>query len=131
MRVLLFVSLAAGCWTSSVSEPVAPPATAEARPLRPVRMTSPAEHPSGSPSLVVRVLNLSVANNVITVGLSAGQNQGIEATWHAEVLDGQTDLPLPGGELEIVLVKPTVTVTRTQLTVPEIQKNTRVRVTPR
>jgi hypothetical protein len=86
---------------------------------------------SGSPALVVRVLNLSVANNVITVGLSAGQNQGIEASWYAEVLDGQTDLPLPGGELEIVTVKPTVTVTRTQLTVQQIQQNTRVRVVPR
>lgn len=89
------------------------------------------DQPSGTNALVVRVLNFSVANNVITVGLGAGQNQGIEESWHAEVLDGQTDLPLRNGELEIVKVKPTVTVTRTQLSVQQIQQNTRVRVSPR
>lgn len=127
MRCFLVAWLVAGCWTAK-SDPVEP--TSSTAPP-PVKMKPAVEQRSGTSALVVRVLDFSIANNVITVGLNAGQNRGIEASWYAEVLDGQTDLPLPGGELEILTVKPTVTVTRTQLTLQQIQRNTRVRVSPR
>lgn len=86
--------------------------------------------PTGPQPIIVRVLNFAVHNNVITVGVGGGANRGIEDTWRAEILDGQTELPLAGGELEIVKVDATVTVTKTGLTVDQIKQNTRVRLSP-
>jgi hypothetical protein len=84
-----------------------------------------------SEPLVVRVLGFSVARGgTILITVKAGSYQGVDDTWRAEVLDGQTDLPLAGGEIQIVKVSEEKTTGNVTLTLQQVQANTRVRLLP-
>ena len=80
--------------------------------------------------VTTRVLKNEVqgADTIITIG--AGTNSGIQKTWRATVLRGDTDQPLSGGEVQIIRVDKAATVGKVKLTTDQIKANDRVKFSP-
>jgi hypothetical protein len=130
-KIVLVAWIVGGCWRSSQAPAPAPaaPDVVEPQAAAPTVVKAD-EDPSLPKPLIVRVLGLSVGNGHVLVTIKAGREQGIDDTWHAQVLEGSTDLPLANGELQIIKVEDAKTSTHSQMTVDEIKANTRVRLTP-
>jgi uncharacterized protein with von Willebrand factor type A (vWA) domain len=86
---------------------------------------------AGQPGPVIaRIVGtwLSAPTVVLTIG--AGSSSGIARDWTAAVLRGNSDQPLPGGDIAITQVDKTSTLGRTSLTADALLANPRVRLSP-
>jgi hypothetical protein len=66
---------------------------------------------------------------IITIG--AGKASGVAKGWRVYVLRGDTDSPLPGGEVSVVRIDNNFTVGKVRLTVDQLKANDRVKLTPK
>jgi hypothetical protein len=66
------------------------------------------------------------ASEVIVV--PRGRNHGVAASWTGTVLRGDTDEPLPGGEVTVIRVDRNLTVGKVFLTAEQLKANPRVRL---
>ena len=77
-----------------------------------------------------RVLKNEVQGGELVITIGAGSNQGIQKTWKATVLRGETETPLPGGEVTVVRLDKGFIVGKVKLTADQIKENYRVKFTP-
>jgi len=65
---------------------------------------------------------------IITIG--AGSNSGVKKGWTAVMLRGESDSPLPGGDITIVRIDKASTIGKVQLTADQVKVNYRVKLSP-
>ncbi|HEY4239096.1 MAG TPA: hypothetical protein VGM88_04745 [Kofleriaceae bacterium] len=85
--------------------------------------------PAPSPVLG-RVIDIRLTGGSTVITISGGSAQGIGKLWHATLLRGDTDKPLPDGKIDIVRVDKNMTIGKVGATNDEIRANLRVRFTP-
>jgi hypothetical protein len=79
--------------------------------------------------VVARIINMRVQDSQLVVTITAGRNEGVASNWTGHVLRGDSDVSLPGGEIQIVRVDKTLTIGKTHLTGDELAANVRVKLT--
>jgi hypothetical protein len=77
--------------------------------------------------VVGRIISRAVVGSHLIIAIAAGSQQGVKVDWVATVLRGDTDVPLPGGEVDVVRIDKQVIVGRSRLTVDQLAANPRVR----
>jgi hypothetical protein len=77
--------------------------------------------------VVGRIVTSVVVDSYQVIAIAAGSQQGIKIDWVATVLRGDTDVPLPGGEIEVVRIEKQLVVGRSRLTTAQLAANPRVR----
>jgi hypothetical protein len=80
--------------------------------------------------VTARVLKNEVQSGELVITIGAGSNSGIQKGWKATVLRGETETPLPGGDVVVVRVDKGVVVGKVHLTADQIKENYRVKFTP-
>jgi hypothetical protein len=80
--------------------------------------------------VTTRVLKNEVQGSDTIITIGAGTNSGIQKTWRATVLRGDTDQPLSGGDVQIIRVDKAATVGKVKLTTDQIKANDRVKFSP-
>ncbi len=80
--------------------------------------------------VTTRVLKNEVQGSEVILTIGAGTNQGIAKTWKANVLRGDSDQPLPGGDVTIIRVDKAATIGKVRLTTDQIKANDRVKFSP-
>lgn len=81
-----------------------------------------------APPVKARIIGNSVQNGEVIITIGAGTNSGVQKDWTAQVLRGDTDTPLAGGDITIVRVDKGVTVGRVRLTTDQISTNSHVKL---
>ena len=77
-----------------------------------------------------RVIGNSVQGDSTVITISAGKKQGIGTSWKGQVLRGDSDSPMVGGEVIVIRVDETRTVGRVKLTTDQINSNPYVKLSP-
>lgn len=77
--------------------------------------------------VVGRIISRSVVGSHLIIAIAAGSQQGIGVDWVATVLRGDTDVPLAGGEVDVVRIDKRLSIGRSRLTVDQLAANPRVR----
>ncbi len=77
-----------------------------------------------------RVVKNDVQGNDLLVTISGGSAQGITKAWRAQVLRGDSDVPLPSGDVFVIRVDKTQTLGRVHLTTDQLSANPNVKFTP-
>jgi hypothetical protein len=80
--------------------------------------------------VITRVLTNVVENGEMVITIAGGTNNGIKKDWKGVVLRGQSDDPLPGGEIRIFSVDKSQTRGRVRLTADQLKANNRVKLSP-
>jgi len=80
------------------------------------------------PPVVGRIIQNNVSGGDVIITIGAGTNSGVQKTWGASVLRGDSDQPLAGGEVTVIRVDKSVTVGKVHLTTDQIASNPRVRL---
>lgn len=80
--------------------------------------------------VITRILRNSIENGEMTIVIAGGTNNGIKKDWKGEVLRGQSDEPLPGGEVRIFQVDKGQTRGKVRLTADQLKANNRVKLSP-
>jgi len=89
----------------------------------------PLPHTQARPSPVIgRVVAVTLRDGKVIVTISVGRNSGVGADWTAQLLRGDSDDLLPGGDIKIVRVDKAITVGTIAVTVDELAANSRVRL---
>jgi hypothetical protein len=79
--------------------------------------------------VVARIIQTKVQDSQLVVTITAGSNEGVASNWTGHVLRGESDVSLPGGEIQIVRVGKTLTIGKIHLTGDELLANLRVKLT--
>ena len=82
------------------------------------------------PPVIGRIIGNNVQGSDVIITIGAGTNSGVQKTWGAHVLRGDTDQPLAGGEVTVIRVDKGVTVGKVHLTTDQLSQNSRVRLSP-
>lgn len=90
----------------------------------------PPAPPSPPPPVTARIIKLAVDGDAVVCTLGTGNDAGVAKTWRAQVLRGDTRLPLVGGKAEIVRVDRRTTVVRVKLTPETVRENPTVLLAP-
>lgn len=107
------------------------PGQTETIPDKPGAAPAPPPCTDGAvPRIIARILHTEIANSQALVVISAGTTAGVTRSWIGHVLRGDGDVPLPGGEIQIVRVDKTVSIGKSRLTADELRDNYRVKLTP-
>jgi hypothetical protein len=77
-----------------------------------------------------RVIGNSVQGDSTIITISAGKKQGVGTGWRGQVLRGDTDSPMVGGEVTVVRVDDTRTIGKTKLTTDQVSANPYVKLSP-
>ncbi|CAN5685814.1 hypothetical protein BH11MYX3_BH11MYX3_34850 [soil metagenome] len=80
--------------------------------------------------VVTRVLKNEVQGSDTIITIGAGSNSGIAKGWRANVLRGDSDQPLSGGDIIIIRIDKAATVGKVKLTTDQIKANDRVKFSP-
>ena len=80
--------------------------------------------------VLANVVGTSIVGDELQITIGAGMRQGIAKSWRGVVLLGSGDTALPGGELTLVRVDPKLSIARVRLTVEQVTKNPRVKLSP-
>lgn len=80
------------------------------------------------PPVIGRIVGNSVSGSELIITIGQGQNAGVEKSWSAVVLRGDSEEPLRGGDVTIVRVDKTLTVGKVRLTTDQLSSNSRVRL---
>ncbi len=84
--------------------------------------------PPDSP--IALILKTTIAGHATLMEVSAGSAQGIARTRRAQVLQGDTDQPIDGGDAVIIRIDEQTTILKVKLTPDQLKANPRVRFTP-
>jgi hypothetical protein len=82
------------------------------------------------PPVTARIIRNDVSGSDLIVTIGAGSDSGVQKTWGAHVLRGDTDQPLAGGEVTVIRVDKKLTVGKVHLTTDQVASNGRVRLSP-
>lgn len=77
-----------------------------------------------------RVLKPEVAGNEVTITIATGSDAGVAKGWKGQVLRGDSESPLSGGDFVVFRVDKKVSVGKVRLTVDQINANPWVRLSP-
>ncbi|MFN0246335.1 MAG: hypothetical protein ACKV2T_05475 [Kofleriaceae bacterium] len=80
--------------------------------------------------VTARVLRQETQGQDIIITVGAGSNSGVEKSWRAQVLRGDSGEPLGGGDVAIIRVDKQATVGRVRLTADQIKQNDKVKLSP-
>jgi len=80
------------------------------------------------PPVIGRIIGNTVQGSDVIITIGAGTNSGVQKSWGAQVLRGDTDQPLAGGEVTVIRVDKGVTVGKVRLTTDQLASNSRVRL---
>jgi hypothetical protein len=80
--------------------------------------------------VTTRIVRAQAIGSWVVITIGAGKQQGVTSNWKATVLHGDTDLPLDGGEIELVRIEKSFAVGKSHLTVEQLADHPRVRLTP-
>ncbi len=80
------------------------------------------------PPVIGRIVGNQVSGSDVIITIGAGKNSGIQDTWTATVLRGDSDSPLAGGEVHVIRVDKGITVGKVHLTTDQLATNSRVRL---
>jgi hypothetical protein len=78
------------------------------------------------PPVIGRIIANNVQGSDVIITIGAGANSGVQKTWGAHVLRGDTNQPLAGGEVTVIRVDKGVTVGKVHLTTDQLSTNSRV-----
>jgi hypothetical protein len=89
-------------------------------------------HPApAKPSPVIaRVIAVLPQGGKVIITIAAGANSGVARGWTAQLLRGDGEDPLPGGDVAIVRVDKVITVGRVNATPDQLTSNPRVKLSP-
>ena len=79
--------------------------------------------------VTARVLKQEDSGSDLIITIAAGSNAGIAKTWRAQVMRGDTDAPLAGGDVTIIRVDKGATIGKVHLTADQLGTN-RVKLSP-
>jgi hypothetical protein len=71
--------------------------------------------PVATAPLVRRIIAWSIQGSSVVITIAAGSNDGVQKDWKVCLLRGNSDEPLPGGEVEVIRVDKSVTVGKVHL----------------
>lgn len=77
-----------------------------------------------------RVLKNEVQGGDVIITIAGGSNSGVKKGWRATVLRGQSDEPLPGGDVTIIRIDKGTTIGKVRLTTDQVKANNRVKLSP-
>lgn len=80
------------------------------------------------PPVLGRIIGNVVQGSDVVITIGVGTNSGVGKGWTAQVLRGDSDSPLAGGEVTVIRVDKAVTVGKVHLTTDQISSNSRVRL---
>lgn len=80
------------------------------------------------PPVIGRIIGNNIQGSDVIVTIGVGTNSGVQKTWGATVLRGDSDQPLAGGEVTVIRVDKGVTVGKVHLTTDQLTANSRVRL---
>jgi hypothetical protein len=80
------------------------------------------------PPIIGRIIGNTVQGSDLIITIGAGTNSGVQKTWGAHVLRGDSDQPLAGGEVTVIRVDKGVTLGKVHLTTDQLVANSRVRL---
>lgn len=80
--------------------------------------------------VITRVLRTTIEGGEIVITIAGGTGSGIQKDWKGVVLRGQSDEPLPGGEVRLFRVDKGQTYGRVRLTADQLKANNRVKLSP-
>ncbi len=83
-----------------------------------------------APSVTTRVMKNEVQGGDLIITIGAGSNSGVKKGWTATMLRGESDTPLPGGDVTIVRIDKGSTIGKVQLTADQVKVNYRVKLSP-
>lgn len=81
--------------------------------------------------VTARVLKNEVQGGEVVITIGAGTNSGIAKGWRVYVLRGDSDVALPGGDVQVVRVDKNTTIGKVRLTTDQIKANDRVKLSPK
>ncbi|HVK86258.1 MAG TPA: hypothetical protein VM513_19190 [Kofleriaceae bacterium] len=81
--------------------------------------------------VVTRVMKSEVQGGETVITIGAGSGSGVGKGWRAYVLRGDSDSPLPGGEITVVRIDKQFTVGKVRLTADQLKANDRVKLSPK
>jgi len=91
---------------------------------------STAAAPVATAPLICRIINVSFQGSTTIITVAAGSNDGVQKNWKACLVRGDSDEPVPGGEVEVIRVDKAVTIGKIHLTPDGLKGNRRVLLTP-
>jgi hypothetical protein len=80
------------------------------------------------PPVVGRIISNTVQSGEVVITIAVGTNSGVAKGWSAQVLRGDSDQPLAGGDVTVIRVDKAVTLGKVHLTTDQISANSRVRL---
>ena len=80
--------------------------------------------------VVATVISNEVQGGDVIITVSMGSDSGVEKSWHGQVLRGNSDSPLDGGDVQIIRVDNKRTLGRVHLTVDVLSRNPKVKLSP-
>jgi hypothetical protein len=80
--------------------------------------------------VVTRIMKNEVQGSDLIITIGAGSNSGVKKGWKANVLRGESDSPLSGGDVTIIRIDKGTTIGKVQLTNDQIKTNFRVKLSP-
>jgi len=80
------------------------------------------------PPVIGRIVGNQVSGSDVIITIGAGKNSGIQDSWTATVLRGDSDSPLAGGDVRVIRVDKGITVGKVHLTTDQLSSNSRVRL---
>lgn len=83
-----------------------------------------------APPVTTRVMKNEVQGGDLIITIGAGSNSGVKKGWTAIMLRGESDSPLPGGDITIVRIDKGSTIGKVQLTADQVKVNYRVKLSP-
>jgi hypothetical protein len=86
--------------------------------------------PAKAPPVIARVLAVSFQDGKAIITIAAGANSGVARGWTAQLLRGNSEDPLPGGDITIVRVDKAITVGRVNATPDQLRSYPRVKLSP-
>ena len=80
--------------------------------------------------VTARIIKNGVEGDGVMITVGAGQASGIGKGWRGTVLRGDSDQPLPGGDIAVVRVDKNIVIGKVKLTTDQVTANPRVRFSP-
>ncbi len=80
--------------------------------------------------VTARIIKNSIDGDSVLITVGAGATSGIGKGWHGTVLRGDSDSPLPGGDIVVVRVDKNIVIGKVKLTTDQVTSNPRVKFSP-
>jgi hypothetical protein len=83
-----------------------------------------------SPPKTGRVIAVNVQGSEVLITIGIGSDAGVGKDWTGQVLQGDSDNPLNGGDLVVVSVRKKETIAKAHLTTDQVNQNPKVKLSP-